>query len=165
MPWLVQRSAFRKHFAFFKVILPDFLRVRDHNSNGVQYSRRGRGTMAYILVVDDDHSSRTLMRINLEKRGFQVAEASNGQAAFDRMRDEKPSLLILDIKLPNISGWDVLDYMHRDKNLADIPTIIVTASMAEEVADRLAGHENVIARLHKPVGVFNLVETVRGVMS
>lgn len=89
-----------------------------------------------ILVVDDEPKVVRLARDYLEKNGFRVATAADGQAALATARREKPDLVILDLMLPNIDGREVCRILRRD---SDVPIIMLTA-LAEEI-DQVTGLE------------------------
>ena len=85
--------------------------------------------MAKILIVEDEPNVRKLVAINLVRRGHQVLEAENGQQALERLNSQKPALLILDIKLPDLSGWDILDRITTAPSLfTNLPVLVMTAS-------------------------------------
>jgi CheY-like chemotaxis protein len=89
--------------------------------------------MATILVVEDESNVRKLVVVNLIERGHQVLEATNGQQALDHLHVQKPALMILDIKLPDLSGWDILDHLTRAPALsADFPVLVMTASPVDQ---------------------------------
>lgn len=85
--------------------------------------------MAKILIVEDEPNVRKLVVVNLARRGHHVLEAENGQRAWEHLNSQKPALLILDIKLPDLSGWDVLDRISTVPALStDLSVIVMTAS-------------------------------------
>jgi two-component system nitrogen regulation response regulator NtrX len=71
-----------------------------------------------ILIVDDEDTLRTLVRAELEERGFYVDEAADGDEALEKMKDTRYTLIILDIKMPGTDGLEVLRLI-REQNLAD----------------------------------------------
>jgi len=85
--------------------------------------------MAKILVVEDEPNVRKLVAVNLVQRGHQVLEAENGQQALEHLNDQKPVLMVLDIKLPDITGWDILDRITTAPSLfTNLPVLVMTAS-------------------------------------
>jgi len=80
-----------------------------------------------ILVVDDDASNRALLRRLLEHSGWAVAEAEDGLAALELAYRLRPCLILLDMKMPRLDGWQTTQCLHNDPNLTDIPVIAVTA--------------------------------------
>ena len=85
--------------------------------------------MAIILLVEDEPNVRKLVAVNLVQRGYQVLEAENGQQALKYLNDQKPALMVLDIKLPDITGWDILDRITTAPSLfTNLPVLVMTAS-------------------------------------
>ncbi len=89
--------------------------------------------MAYrILVVDDDPMVTRLVRINLELENFEVEEAWDGKTAMRMMRENRPDLLVLDIMMPQMDGWEILKQVREDRELGDLPVVVLTAKVQEE---------------------------------
>jgi len=88
-----------------------------------------------VLVVDDDRPMRALCRASLEEAGFRVLEAAGGEEALESVRDERPDLILLDIMMPGISGWEVTSALLADRSTDQIPIIFISAR--REVADRV----------------------------
>ena len=82
---------------------------------------------ATVLVVDDDPAVVDLLDYMLTKQGYEVDHASDGQAALDRIRSHRPDFLILDIMMPKLNGFEVLDAIGADPALKDLPVVILTA--------------------------------------
>jgi two-component system response regulator RegX3 len=115
------------------------------------------GAAAYILIVEDEDSLADSIRYNLEREGFRVAVAADGRRALDRFRTERPSLVILDLMLPEISGLDVCRTIRAE---SDVPIIVVTAKDSE--ADKVTGLElGADDYVTKPFSVRELVSRVR----
>ncbi len=89
-----------------------------------------------ILVVDDEVKIVRVVRAYLEKEGYQVLEAYDGRQALDVARKERPDLLILDLMLPELSGWDVCRTIRQE---SDVPVIMLTAQ--DEDTDKIVGLE------------------------
>lgn len=85
--------------------------------------------MATILLVEDEPNVRKLVLVNLVQRGHQVLEAENGKQALEHLNVQKPALMVLDIKLPDIPGWDILDRITTTPSLfTNLPVLVMTAS-------------------------------------
>jgi CheY-like chemotaxis protein len=80
-----------------------------------------------ILIVDDAPDARQLLRILLERQGYHIEEAANGLRALESMRKNRPDLVVLDLMMPGMDGFQVLLKMERDAALADLPVIVLTA--------------------------------------
>jgi len=96
-------------------------------------------TMDRILVVDDDRDIVRLVRSYLEKAGYQVLMAYDGESALRVLRTEKPQLLILDLMLPDRDGWDVARLVRADSKIAATPIIMLTARGEDN--DKIVGLE------------------------
>ena len=115
------------------------------------------GSQARILIVEDEASLADTVRYNLEREGYSVAVASDGRRALDRFRMDDPSLVILDLMLPELSGLDVC---RQIRQISNVPIIIVTAKDAE--ADKVSGLElGADDYVTKPFSVRELVSRVR----
>ena len=95
--------------------------------------------MFKVLLIEDDVQIQELVRYNLEKEGFAVLTASDGEQGLDLARREKPELIILDLTLPVIDGYDVCKILRAQKDTAAIPIIILSAR--DDVADKVIGLE------------------------
>jgi DNA-binding response OmpR family regulator len=97
------------------------------------------GVRSKILVVDDEPEAVELVEFNLEQAGFAVITAADGSEALNKARANSPSLIILDLMLPEIGGLEVCKLLRRDPAVAGIPIIMLTAKAAE--IDRVLGLE------------------------
>lgn len=95
--------------------------------------------MTKILLIEDDVQIQELVRFNLEKEGFAVYTASDGEQGLDLALKEKPDLIILDLTLPVIDGYDVCKILRAQKDTAAIPIIVLSAR--DDVADKVIGLE------------------------
>ncbi|HZB02011.1 MAG TPA: response regulator, partial [Actinomycetota bacterium] len=112
---------------------------------------------ATILLVEDEESLADTVRYNLEREGFRVSVATDGRRALERLRTDDPSLVILDLMLPEISGLDVC---RRIREVSHVPIVMLTAKDSE--ADKVTGLElGADDYLTKPFSVRELVARVR----
>ncbi len=95
--------------------------------------------MIKVLLIDDDVQIQELVRFNLEKDGVAVLTASNGEQGLDLAMREKPDLIILDLTLPVMDGYDLCKLLRAENDTADIPIIILSAR--DDVADKVVGLE------------------------
>jgi two-component system response regulator RegX3 len=110
-----------------------------------------------ILIVEDEESLADTVRYNLEREGYQVSVAADGRQALERFRAEPPSLVILDLMLPEVSGLDLCRAIRAE---SAVPIIMVTAKDSE--ADKVAGLElGADDYVTKPFSVRELVSRVR----
>jgi signal transduction histidine kinase/DNA-binding response OmpR family regulator len=106
-----------------------------------------RDDPAPILIVEDDPSMRKLVRTILQKEGYAVREAENGLAGLQRIEEEIPQLIILDLMMPEMNGFEMLAEMRRDVRLPAIPTIVVTSKdLSPEERNLLNGHVEKVLR-------------------
>ena len=89
--------------------------------------------MAVILVVDDDKDIRSSVKTILEAEAYDVVIAENGREALDLFRDPtfRPAVMLLDLMMPVMNGWQVLDHIARDRRLQKIPIILMSAFFGE----------------------------------
>jgi CheY-like chemotaxis protein len=109
-----------------------------------------------ILVVDDDTPIRSLLRQELSDAGYNVKEAANGKAALDMVRISKPDLIILDVMMPEINGFDVAAVLKNDPATMDIPIIILSIVQDKERGFRIG----VDRYLTKPIDTEKLFHEV-----
>jgi len=94
-----------------------------------------------VLVVDDDSAARALLRRMLEGEGFEVVEADNGRMALDRLRDVSPSVVLLDLMMPEMDGFEFVAEFRRHEPWRAIPIIVVTAKdLSHDDRERLNGY-------------------------
>ncbi len=90
-----------------------------------------------VLVVDDEPDITGLVAYHLAKAGYRVLTAANGRQALDTVREARPDLVVLDLMLPGMSGYEVLDDLRRRPDTRDVGVIVLTARREE--ADRIKG--------------------------
>ena len=118
--------------------------------------------MGRILIVDDEADIRELVRINLELDGHQVATAGDGAEAMDAVRRMRPELVILDVMMPGVDGWEVLASIKAEPapDLSRIPVVMLTARTDD--VDRIRGGiEGAIRYITKPFSLAELREEVQ----
>ncbi|MBW6465624.1 MAG: response regulator transcription factor [Brevefilum sp.] len=113
-----------------------------------------------ILVVDDERRMVGFIRLNLEQDGFEVIEAYNGTQALDRLRDSLPDLILLDVMMPDIDGFEVLRTI---REISQVPVIMLTAKGEED--DKVKGLElGADDYVTKPFSPRELVSRVKAVL-
>ena len=116
-----------------------------------------------VLVVDDHAPMRTLCRVNLEAAGFRVLEAADGDEALAAIRTDRPDLILLDIMMPRVSGWEVAAALLADSSTDRIPIVFITARTG--VTDRIRAFElGAQEYLTKPFDPAGLAATVTKVL-
>jgi DNA-binding response OmpR family regulator len=113
-----------------------------------------------ILIADDEASIRDLARLYLEKEGFRVRTAEDGAAALDEVRRDPPALLVLDLMMPRMDGWEVCRRVRAESNL---PILMLTAR--DQDIDKIVGLEmGADDYLTKPFNPRELVARVRAIL-
>jgi two-component system KDP operon response regulator KdpE len=113
-----------------------------------------------ILVVDDEERMVRFIRLNLEHDGFQVSEAFNGRQAVQKLRDVNPDLILLDVMMPDLDGFEVLEMV---REISNVPVIMLTAKGEED--DRVRGLElGADDYVTKPFSPRELVSRARAVL-
>jgi len=85
-----------------------------------------------ILVVDDNPDVRLALTTLLEDEGYEVAEADDGDVGLEAARERKPDLILLDLMMPRMNGFETLRELKRDEGLSDIPVVVLTARRGSE---------------------------------
>lgn len=118
-----------------------------------------------ILCIEDEFEMIELIRMVLDREGFEVAGAMGGEQGLSMMKEFKPDLVLLDLMMPGMDGWEVYRQMRADKTLTEIPVIIVTAK-AQSI-DRVLGLQvaKVADYITKPFGPKELVASVQRVLT
>lgn len=93
-----------------------------------------------ILVVDDDADSRAMVKTILTGNGYEVEECENGKQALERLTQIEPALMVLDIMMPEMSGYDVVVHMKQRPETQNIPILMLTAKGEDE--DVIAGYKD-----------------------
>ena len=126
----------------------------------VQTAESGSGENPLrVLVVDDDPSIRRMIVAALRREGYVFSEAANGKEALEIMRQDPPDVVVLDLMMPVVSGWDVLRERGSDERLLSIPIIIISANRGPELA--AAMDKGICAFLPKPFDIAALAALVR----
>lgn len=117
-----------------------------------------------ILVVDDDPDLVEAVSMKLEAKNYRVAKAYDGVEAMERIKEEKPALVILDVMMPRKNGWDVCEEIKNDAGLKDIAVVLLTA-VADSVKTTSYTHHDGKTTLAddyipKPIDLDELMEIV-----
>jgi CheY-like chemotaxis protein len=95
--------------------------------------------MSRVLVVDDEADVLLLCRLNLQQRGHEVLEASEGRLALELAEDRHPDVIVLDLMLPGMTGSEVLETLKQNEHTSDIPILVLTAKSLRADRDRSHG--------------------------
>ena len=113
-----------------------------------------------ILVVDDEPELLRALCVRLTAEGFACETANNGREALERLERELPDLIILDLLMPEVSGYEVCRQLQEDQRTAQIPVIVLTA-VPERAVRQTTEWIGASSVLHKPFDTTILVSTVR----
>lgn len=119
------------------------------------------GEKGHILVVDDQRTNRLKLSLGLKQQGHTVGEAENGRQALEKLRNEGFDLVLLDILMPEMDGYEVLRQMKADKILRDMPAIVISAmdDMESVVKGIELGAEDYLPKMFDPVLLRARIET------
>jgi DNA-binding response OmpR family regulator len=119
--------------------------------------------MVRVLVIDDEAPIRLLCRVNLEAEGMQVFEAGDGPSGIEQAREERPDVILLDVMMPGLDGWQVAEQLLDDPATNAIPIVFLTARA--ELRDRARGIDlGGMEYVTKPFNPLELAPIVRGLI-
>jgi two-component system response regulator VicR len=116
-----------------------------------------------ILCIEDEPEMIDLIRLILGRRGFEVVGAAGGKEGLEKVRQQPPELVLLDLMMPDMDGWEVYQQMKADEKTKDIPVIVVTAkaqSIDKVLGLHIAKVDDYIAKPFSPQDLLNSVEKV-----
>jgi two-component system response regulator VicR len=118
-----------------------------------------------IVYIEDDSEMIDLVSLILNRQGYQVSGANGGRAGLDLVKRNSPDLILLDLMMPDIDGWDVYQQLRSNEETRDIPVIVITAK--SQMIDRVLGlHiakvDDYISKPFKPV---ELIESVTRILN
>jgi twitching motility two-component system response regulator PilH len=120
--------------------------------------------MARVLIVDDSPTETYRVTSVLSRHGFEVLTAETGEKGIDLARQEQPDLVLMDVVMPGLNGFQATRQLTRDAETADIPIVIV--STKDQATDRLWGErQGAKAYLTKPVDEKLLINTINSLIS
>ena len=121
-------------------------------------------TKRRLLYIEDEQEMIELVRLILARRGFEVVGANGGREGLEAVRNLLPDLVLLDLMMPDMDGWDVYQQMKADETTQDIPVIVVTAK-AQSIDKVLGLHiAKVDDYISKPFSPQELVESIERVL-
>jgi two-component system response regulator VicR len=118
-----------------------------------------------ILCIEDEPEMIDLIRLILGRRGFEVVGAAGGKEGLEKMQQHPPALVLLDLMMPDMDGWEVYQQMKADEKTKDIPVIVVTAkaqSIDKVLGLHIAKVDDYIAKPFSPQDLLNSVDKVLG---
>ncbi|MFT4744740.1 MAG: adenylate cyclase [Nitriliruptoraceae bacterium] len=117
-----------------------------------------------VLIVDDEPDVLLLCRVNLEFEGYHVTTAADGQEGLATARSLQPDVVLLDVMMPKMDGWQVLEAIKADEVISDIPVVMLTAKVQDE--DQIRGWSAGAAEyITKPFSPLSLSQVIAGVIA
>jgi len=116
-----------------------------------------------VLIVDDQEDNLVVSSTTLEFQGAKVHTATNGQACVEKLQTVRPTVILMDLSMPRMDGWEALKYIRETPELATIPVIALTAHAMGGDKERIleAGFDGYIA---KPFEVFGLAQNIQNIL-
>ncbi|MBI3159266.1 MAG: response regulator [Chloroflexi bacterium] len=118
-----------------------------------------------VVCVEDEPEMIDLIRLILNRKGFDVVGAAGGKKGLDTIREQMPQLVLLDLMMPDMDGWEVYQQLKADKATRDIPVIVVTAkaqSIDKVLGLHIAKVDDYISKPFSPQELLDSVEKVLG---
>jgi CheY-like chemotaxis protein len=128
-----------------------------------QRTASGQSTVGRrVVVVDDEPSVRMICRFNLIAAGMEVREAVDGGEALSTIRDEVPDLVLLDVMMPNLDGWEVARALQNDPRTRELPIVFLTARAEQTDRERAAdlGAVGYVLKPFDPVALPSTLESI-----
>jgi|SRR5579883_1622107 len=117
-----------------------------------------------ILTCDDEKNIVRLIQVNLERQGYEVVTAYNGRECLEKVASEKPDLIVLDLMMPEMTGFEVLEELKKDPETQNIPVIMLTARTQDQ--DVLRGWQSgVECYLTKPFNPIELLTFIKRIFA
>lgn len=117
-----------------------------------------------IVCIEDEPEMIDLIKLILDRKGFEVIGASGGKAGLETIRKEKPDVILLDLMMPDMDGWEVYQKIKADEDMRDIPVIVVTAK-AQSIDKVLGLHiAKVDDYIPKPFSPQELLDSIQQVL-
>ncbi|HOL49608.1 MAG TPA: response regulator [bacterium] len=122
------------------------------------------GHIKTILVAEDDPETRLILQQGLLRAGYRVVIAEDGEQALERFRESRPDLVLLDIDMPRLNGWEVLERLKSGWRSRRVPVVMVTGKTSDE--DKIRGYElGVDYYVTKPFNTQRLLPIIRNLVS
>jgi excisionase family DNA binding protein len=117
-----------------------------------------------VLIVDDDEQVREYVRINLEAEGYTVREAANAEEGLQVLEESTPDLVLLDVMMPQVDGWEMLRRLHERHGVGAIPVVMFSGKVDEGAAEE-ATSRGAQAFIGKPFEPKQLIEQTKQLLS
>jgi excisionase family DNA binding protein len=115
-----------------------------------------------VLIVDDDDKLREFVRVNLEMEGYTVREAASAREGLDALEEQSPDLVLLDVMMPEMDGWEMLRQLHERHGMGAIPVIVFSGQVEEDAGEVAA--RGAQAFIGKPFSPQSLIERTKALL-
>jgi two-component system, cell cycle response regulator DivK len=117
-----------------------------------------------ILVIDDSTTNIVLLDAILTEKGYQIETALNAKEAFMRIEKQVPDLILLDLLMPKVSGFDFLEQLRKDERTKKTPVIVISAITTDDESTRKINDLETVDFLRKPIDIQYLVKRVEEIL-
>lgn len=131
------------------------IRPDEHKVRRVLEQLRGR---KLVLAVDDSMTVRRIVSVVLERSGYRAAVACDGDDALVKIREELPDLVLLDVMMPGLNGYQVCRLIRQDERASRVPVVILSSSLLDRIKGRLAGVNDYLAKPFEPERLVQTIE-------
>ena len=132
----------------------------DRSGPGASAAASGSGAGPLVLIVDDDEALREYVRVNLEAEGYEVREAGSAEVALEALGERSPDLILLDVMMPQVDGWETLRRIQEHTGVGAIPVIMFSGKVDERAASE-AESRGVQGFIGKPFDPRSLIESTK----
>lgn len=115
-----------------------------------------------VLIVDDDDKLREFVRVNLEMEGYTVREAASAHEGLEALEEQSPDLVLLDVMMPEMDGWEMLRQLHERHGMGAIPVIVFSGQVEEDAGEVTA--RGAQAFIGKPFSPQSLIERTKALL-
>ena len=115
-----------------------------------------------VLIVDDDDKLREFVRVNLEMEGYTVREAASAHEGLEALEEQSPDLVLLDVMMPEMDGWEMLRQLHERHGMGAIPVIVFSGQVEEDAGEVAA--RGAQAFIGKPFSPQSLIERTKALL-
>jgi CheY-like chemotaxis protein len=120
--------------------------------------------MTKIMLVDDEPDVIYLIKKILEREGYEVSEVYNGKDCLERVEGENPDLILLDVMMPGIDGWEVSRTLKTRENTKHIPIVMLTVRVSEDSVEKSFKYAHADGHIGKPVNTEKMLNTLKWVL-
>jgi len=117
-----------------------------------------------ILIIDDSNTNLVLLQAILQKHGFETITANCAKQAYLLLEEPKPSLILLDLLMPEISGFEFLETLKMNTRTADIPVIVISA-LTDNDNVSIIQNLGAIEYIKKPIDIQSLISSIKNILS